>query len=434
MTTVAPPTTFDPSRRSVIGTAGAVGAVAALAPAAPASGARRYRPARYRGNPLLRPSGRLLVSRFSYGVTPELARQVQDRGGPARWFEWQLEPGRIDDAPADAVESWWPGLAHEGSSAWQRQIEDVEPGWVLMFNYQRWLLQRRLRTRRQVHEVMTEFWEHHLHVPAIGDSQFVYRKRYGETIRAHALGRFDEMLQATTTQPSMLLFLDQAVSTKSHPNENLARELLELHTVGRGNHTEDDVKNVARILTGWTVDRRTWEYGFEPSWHWTGRVRVLDFEHANSQPAAGREVTLALLRHLAHHPATAERVARKLAVRFVSDDPSPALVARLAATYLRHDTAIKPVLRALVSSPEFLASDGQKVRDPGEDVVAAYRALGVRMRRPASDRSAANAVLWQAGRIGTLPMAWPRPDGQPLASRAWSSPSRMFASMELHWA
>ncbi|HYH33774.1 MAG TPA: DUF1800 family protein, partial [Nocardioides sp.] len=103
-------------------------------------------------------------------------------------------------------------------------------------------------------------------------------------------------------------------------------------------------------------------------------------------------------------------------------------------TYLRHDTAIKPVLRALVSSPEFLASDGQKVRDPGEDVVAAYRALGVRMRRPASDRSAANAVLWQAGRIGTLPMAWPRPDGQPLTSRAWSSPSRMFASMELHWA
>jgi uncharacterized protein (DUF1800 family) len=280
---------------------------------------------------------------------------------------------------------------------------------------------------------MTEFWEHHLHVPATGDAQFVYRKGYGDTIRAHALGRFDEMLQAATTHPSMLLFLDQAVSTKAHPNENLARELLELHTVGRGNHTEADVKDVARVLTGWKVDVwRTWAHTYEPSWHATGPVQVLGFHHANGA-TDGRQVTSALLRYLAHHPATAARVARKLAVKYVSDDPPAALVDRLAATYLAHDTAIVPVLRELVRSPEFLASEGLKVRDPAEDVVATYRLLGARMRQPTSDQSAANAVIWQVGQLGTLPMAWPRPDGQPQTSRAWSSPSRALASMQLHW-
>ena len=416
-----------------MGTAGALGTVAVAASAVPASAATSYRPAHYRGDPLLRSSSRLLVSRFSYGVTPDLARQVRSRGGAARWFEWQLTPARIDDPAAADLESWWPGLQYEGMDAWTRQIQEVEPGWRLMFHYQRWLLQRRLRTRRQVHEVMTEFWEHHLHVPATGDAQFVYRKRYGDTIRRHALGRFEEMLRAAITQPSMLLFLDQAVSTKTHPNENLARELLELHTVGRGNHTEDDVKNVARILTGWKVDRQTWAYGYDPSRHWTGPVQVLGFSSANSSPD-GKQLSYDLLHYLAHHPATAARVARKLAVKFVADDPPQALVDRLAQAYLEHDTAITPVLRALVASDEFRASAGRKLRDPGEELVATYRALGVRMQRPTDDRSAANVVLWQTGRLGTLPMAWPRPDGQPMTSRAWASPSRVFASMELHWA
>ena len=431
--TVAPPTGLVPARRSVIGAAGAVTAVAVAAPTAPASAARGYRPARYRGAPLLERSGRLLVGRFSYGLTPALARQVRRRGGPRAWFEWQLSPESIRDAAAAERESWWPGLAFEGAAAWDRQVREVEFGWQQMHNYQRWVLQRRSVTQRQVHEVMTEFWEHHLHVPATGDAAFVYRKRYGDTIRTHALGRFDEMLRAAITEPSMLLYLDQAVSTKAAPNENLARELLELHTVGRGNHSEADVKDAARVLTGWKVDRwRTWAYSYAPEWHATGAVQVLDWRHANAVPD-GREATYSLLRHLAHHPATAARIARKLAVKFVSDDPPQALVDRLARTYLDHDTAIKPVLRALVTSPEFLASEGQKVRDPNEDIVAALRLLGIKVARPTSDRSAANAVLWQASSLGAYPLGWPRPDGQPQTSRAWASPARLLASMRVHW-
>jgi hypothetical protein len=433
--TDAPPTGHVPARRSVIGAAGAAAAVAVAAPAAPAPAAAGYRPARYRGGaPLLKPAGRLLVGRFSYGLTPALARQVRQRGGPHAWFEWQLAPGDIPDAAADDLVTWWPGLAFEGAASWDRQIREIEFGWEVMHDYQRWVLQRRRASKRQVHEVMAEFWEHHLHVPALGDSAFVYRKRYGDTIRAHALGRFDEMLRAAITEPSMLLYLDQAVSTKAAPNENLARELLELHTVGRGNHTEDDVKNVARVLTGWRVDRgRTWAYDYAPEWHAIGPVQVLDWSHANALPD-GRAASYSLLRHLAHHPATAARIARKLAVKFVSDDPPEALVDRLAQAYLDHDTAIKPVLRVLVTSPEFRASEGQKVRDPNEDVVAAFRLLGVKVSRPTSERSAANAVLWQAGSLGALPFGWPRPDGQPQTSRAWSSPARLLGSMRGHWA
>jgi uncharacterized protein (DUF1800 family) len=241
------------------------------------------------------------------------------------------------------------------------------------------------------------------------------------------------MLSDAITQPAMLLFLDQAVSTKAAPNENLARELLELHTVGRGHHTEDDVKNVARVLTGWKVDRwRTWAPSYDEAWHATGPVTVLGWTHANATPD-GREATYSLLHYLAHHPATAARVAHKLAVKFVSDDPPQSLLDRLTATYLEHDTAIKPVLRALVASPEFLASGGLKVRDPGEDVVAAYRLLGIKVSRPSSGQAAANAVLWQVGSLGVQPMGWPRPDGQPQTSRAWASPARLLASMRVHW-
>jgi len=293
-----------------------------------------------------------------------------------------------------------------------------------------------MRTRRQVHEVMTEFWEHHFNVPVNGDAQFTWRADYGNVIRRHALGRFDELLAATITHPAMLINLDNVSSTRTHPNENLGRELLELYTVGREAYDEDDVKASARILTGWTVEMwTTFKAAYDEERHARGRVRVLGFQHAN-EAADGRDVTRAYLRYLAHHPATARRVARRLAVKFVRDDPPEALVARLAKVYLANDTAIAPVLRALVRSPEFARAARTKVRDPGEDIVAAYRALGIRLSRPpagkAGDSHGATAVLWQVAGIGAKPFDWPRPDGQPIDSESWSSPSRLVASLSVH--
>ncbi len=372
------------------------------------------------------------MSRFSYGITPALARQVTARGGARAWFEWQLSPGKVRDPGLREIDDWWPGLRFSGAQAWQRNVDGVEPGWVHTANYQRRLIQRRLRSQRQLLEVMTEFWEHHFNVPANGDAQFVYRVSYGDAIRRQALGSFEDLLRTAITHPSMLIYLNQAVSTKQHPNENLGRELLELHTVGSGQHTEDDVKNCARVLTGYRVDLwNTWQASYQEGSHWTGPVTVLGFSDPNQRPD-GRDVAERMLRHLAHHPATAQRIARKLAVKFVSDDPSPALVDRLAQVYLDRGTQIRPVLLALVDSAEFKASAGRKIRNPVEDVLASYRALGVRHSRPTADDSGANAVLWQCTGVGVYPQGWPRPDGLPQTNGAWATPARMLGSMQLH--
>jgi uncharacterized protein (DUF1800 family) len=282
---------------------------------------------------------------------------------------------------------------------------------------------------------MAEFWLNHLNVPANGDAAFTYRFDYDRRIRTRALTRFRDLLHAAVTHPAMGIYLDNAVSTRRHPNENLGRELLELHTVGRGEYTEDDVKNSARILTGWLVDKwRTWSAEYSPEDHWVGPVKVMGFSHPNTDPD-GRGVTRDYLNYLARHPATARRIARRLATKFVGDRPPEALIDRLAKVYRDHDTQIRPVLRALVDSAAFKDSRGAKVRDPIEDVVATYRALGVRLHPPPAgdDEHATTALLWQCHGVGADPNGWPRPDGPPLDNESWATPARMLASMDVHW-
>ena len=372
-------------------------------------------------------------NRLSYGVTPALVQDMVAAGSVDDWVEQQLDPTSIADPAGDALESWWSCLSLDHTAIVQRNKDLTESGGRAMDNYARWCLHRRIASRRQLLEVMTEFWEHHLHVPLRDDGVYPHRIQYGKVLRSHALGRFEDMLIAAITHPAMGISLDNAASTKRAPNENLGRELLELHTVGRGNHTEDDVKNAARVLTGYRVDTwRSWDSTYDPSSHWTGPVRVLDFSHANSS-ADGRPVTEALLSYLANHPATAQRIARKLAIRFVSDDPSAELVDHLAQAYLAGGTDIPTVVRALVAHPEFASAAGSKVRTPTDDVVATHRVLGTRFHPPGTNEgAAANQVMWHCRRIGQTPFAWPRPDGPPDRGPAWSSASRLLASFEVH--
>ena len=375
------------------------------------------------------------ASRFTYGVTPALhARDavVQQHRRPGSRHSCRRPRSRTRSVTASSRGG--PRSTSMHPTIWRRDQDKVEATWVAMANYQRWCLLRRIYSTRQVLEVVTEFFENHLHVPVQDDGVFGFRAAYGKLIRSHALGRFDQMLVAATTHPAMGVSLDNATSTKSAPNENLGRELLELHTVGRGNHTEDDVKNSARILTGYRVDIwKTWNAWYEPTSHWTGPVKVLDFTHTNAA-TDGRAVAEAYLTYLAHHPKTAARLARKLAVRFVSDAPSDALVEHLASVYLANQTAIVPVLKALVTHPEFVASAGAKVRTPTDDVVATYRALDVTVRKPLAADSTANALLWQAADMGQTPFGWARPDGQPETGAAWSSASRILASFNAHYS
>jgi uncharacterized protein (DUF1800 family) len=362
-----------------------------------------------------------LLRRATWGPTPDLVAGAT-RLGRGAWLEQQLNPPSIADPEGDAVVARFPSLALTSA---QVRSHYSEGSWDVMFDLGRAALGRAAWSRRQLLEVMVDVWSNHLNVTCPSDNVSDNRHRYdAEVIRPHALGRFADLLEAATTHPAMLTYLDNASSTKKAPNENLGRELLELHTVGVGaGYTEAEVRDSARILTGLTVDGKG-AATYKPKWHWTGAVRVLGFSDPNSS-ADGSAVVTAYLDHLARHPATARRIATLLARRFVSDTPPATLVERLAETYTDADTAIAPVLRALFSSPEFFASADAKQRRPLESAVATVRALGFgQARRGAAEL---DGLYWALESMGQQPYAWPAPNGYPDVAAAWTSSAATLA-------
>jgi uncharacterized protein (DUF1800 family) len=421
------------SRRVALaaGSSAAAGLGVLAGPAGRAAAAPSYAPGTWPATTVLPEADRHLLSRFSYGVTPALRNEVVAAGGGRAWFEAQVTAAH--DAGDLVHLDWWPHLADDAKQLWDNNQNKVRYGWEVMDDYGRRLLVRRMLTTHQVREVMTELWENLLHVPTSADGVFTWRISYGERLRALALSSYDELLHAAVTHEAMTIFLSGYDSTKAHPNENLGRELLELFTVGVGSYTEDDVKSSARILTGFHIDMwTTFASSYRTEDHWTGPVQVMGFSHDNAD-ADGRQVVRDYLSYLARHELTAQRVARRLATVLVSDDPPSSLVDDLAAVYLANDTQILPVLRALVDSAEFAAATDAKLRTPAEDLVATYRLLGVALAKPTTDQSAAMTMVWQANDMGQRPMTWPRPDGAPIVASAWASPSRVLASMEVHW-
>jgi len=385
--------------------------------------------------PLPSPALRHLLSRFSFGVTPGLVGQARAAGGGTGWFERQLDHRSIPDDAAGAMRGWFPYLDKTPSQLWaEDQTAGGRQGWETGIDLQRWTLLRRIASNRQVHETMVELWSNLLHVPSPEPKSWPMRPDYDQVVREHALGRFEDLLIECVLHPAMGCYLDNAVSTSRSINENLGREVLELHTVGiQSGFDEEAVRDSAYILTGWKCDRfNTWEASYSTGDHYIGPVRVLGFSDANGA-ADGRELTRRYLRYLANHPATARRVASRLAVRFVSDEPSAALVTHVADAFTRSGTDIKATLRALIAHPEFAASRGNKIRTPTEDGVATYRALGVQVQRPSRADDAGNAIAHQISTIGQAPFDWPRPDGFPDVADAWTSTSRMLGSWQVHW-
>ena len=224
--------------------------------------------------------------RFSYGVTPGArAARCARPAAPARGSSSSSSRSSVSDKEAgEGRRLVARARATPPAELWQRQIAGMEGGWEVMADYQRWVLLRRMRSNRPVLEVMTEFWENHLNVPVNGDAQFTYRAPYGDVIREHALGQFSRPAAGRDHPPGDADLPRQGRRRpRQHPNENLGRELLECHTVGAGNYTEDDVKASARILTGWTVDMwDTWQALYDPEEHSRGPVRVMGFHDKNT--------------------------------------------------------------------------------------------------------------------------------------------------------
>ncbi|MFI1988850.1 DUF1800 domain-containing protein [Actinoplanes sp. NPDC020271] len=365
-----------------------------------------------------------LLRRATFGPTPASLAEAA-RLGADGWLERQLNPARIDDSACDKLLERLP-LAGASTAAVRAALP--KDSYEAFRQLGRAAVARAAWSERQLFESVVAFWANHLHVAAPSGGVWDSRADYdAQVIRKHAFGRFTDLLRASARHPAMLTYLDQRSSAKTHPNENYARELMELHTVGLV-YDEADVRDAARLLTGMTVSKAG-GYVYDASKHATGRVGILDFRHANDKPD-GEPAALAFLDHLATHPETARTIARKLCVRFVADEPPAALVTRLAQVYLDNGTAIVPVLRALFTSAEFAASAGQKVRTPFEDLIAAVRALGL---RPGADGvtglDALYDVLVQAG---NAPFRWAAPNGFPDVAAVWASPSAFLVRCNLH--
>jgi uncharacterized protein (DUF1800 family) len=328
---------------------------------------------------------------------------------------------------------------------------------------------RAVYSERQLDEVLVDFWLNHFNVYAQkGPLKFLVGEYERDVIRPHAWGRFEDLLLATAESPAMLFYLDNWISTdpnakpfdqrgagfgrgrygrrfpaspeaeermrraaaEENPNrrrglnENYAREIMELHTLGvDGGYTQKDVTEVARCFTGWTIQglrQQDPKFRFEPRFHDPGPKVVLGHTIKGSGQDEGRKV----VHMLATHPSTARFVSAKLARRFVSDEPPPALVARAAETFRKTDGNIREVVRTIVTSPEFFAPEARtaKVKTPLEFVVSAVRASGASV-------TDAGALARRVGEMGMPLYLQQPPTGYKDTADAWVSTSGLLARL-----
>src|SRR5215471_1371035 len=388
-------------------------AVSAAAPAMAATGAAAGAP-----GPRIGGDRQIVhvLSRLTYGPRPGDLERVRTMGVSA-WIDRQLRPETIDDSATERALAELPALSMPitealrqfprpdpklraqiagGEMSRQEMLEryPMEKRPVrIAIELQAAKVVRAVSSERQLEEVMVDFWFNHFNVFAgKGDVRWYVSSYERDAIRPYALGRFPDLVRATAYHPAMLFYLDNWLSAKpdfvvpagpnrgrrAGLNENYARELMELHTLGvDGGYTQKDVTEVARAFTAWTIDRPQVDgrFIFRPIMHDTGEKVVLGQRIA---AGGGREDGERVIEILTRHPATARFIATKLVRRFVSDEPPPALVARVAGTYTSTGGDIRAMLRTICKSPEFFSEHAYraKIKKPFEFVASAVRALG----------------------------------------------------------
>ena len=313
-------------------------------------------------------------------------------------------------------------------------------------------LLRTIYSERQLQEVMTDFWLNHFNVfIGKGADRYELTSYERDVIRPHAFGKFEDLLDAVAQSPAMLFYLDNWLSVgpnsdfasgipkrksnwlRNRPanpskkrgglNENYGRELMELHTLGvNGGYTQKDVTEVARIFTGWTLKepRQGGRFTFDDRKHEPGDKIVL----GHRIKSKGEKEGLQVLHILAHHPSTAKFICTKLATRFVSDDPPPALVDRMSRTFLKKDGDIREVLKTMFTSQEFWTEDEYraKVKTPLEFVVSSARASGAEI-------SDAMPLARQLQNMGMPLYGAQPPTGYSMKADAWVNSSALLGRM-----
>jgi uncharacterized protein (DUF1800 family) len=387
-----------------------------------------------------------VLDRLGYGARPEDVEKVRQMG-VMNYIDRQLHPEKLDDAALQARleplktigmsteqiarEYFLPaeqerrrkqaqGQADPNDPAAQRQppTEAMQKQREVVVELDEQKILRAAYGERQLQEVLTDFWFNHFNVFAgKGADRIMLTEYEREAIRPHVLGNFRDLLGATAHSPAMLFYLDNWMSTDPHGphttmmdqirrnrgrgrlfgvmpppqnkrptglNENYGRELMELHTLGvDGGYTQQDVIEVARCFTGWTIaqPRQGGGFRFDPRMHDDGEKHVLG---QTIRAGGGEKDGDRVLDILAHHPSTAKFISTKLARRFVSDNPPQALIEAAAKRFLDTNGDIREVVRTIVLSPEFFAADAYraKVKTPFEFVVSTLRASSAQVQGP----------------------------------------------------
>jgi uncharacterized protein (DUF1800 family) len=418
------------------------------------------------------------LNRLAYGPRPGEVDSVA-RVGVLRWIDAQLDPARVADAALAARERRFDILGYDREALARAYLDaqrarrerqradsmradaaDIAPEALrarrLAGELQQLAVMRATLSERQLQEVMVDFWTNHFNVFfGKGADRFLMPSYIEATIRPHALGRFEDLLIATAESPAMMFYLDnaQSVAPGSVPpqlarlqdrralmnpavaeriqermpkgiNENYARELLELHTLGvDGGYTQQDVINVARIFTGWSIDRPQQGGGFAfREWaHDRGAKTAL----GQSFPAGhGQDEGLRLLKLLAGSHATMHHISRKLCARFVADDPPDGCVDDAVAAWHRSGGDIREVLRAIFHGPDFWAAAAApaKLKTPLEFAVSAARAVG-------ADVDTAPRLAQLVARLGEPLYQHVAPDGYAEREEAWVNSGALLARM-----
>jgi uncharacterized protein (DUF1800 family) len=417
------------------------------------------------------------LNRLAYGARPGEIDRVQ-RAGLQAWIDDQLNPQRVDDAALAAVLTPLP--QRPGDIASQQQARQFGRQQVQGLAAQKVL--RAAYSERQLEEILVDFWFNHFNVFAGKGRTSIYVVDYErDAIRPHVWGSFRDLLGATAQSPAMLFYLDNwlsadpeaaeraaamvnerrarrggagaqgaarrpgragaarnpaqqgavpppaqaAAARRRGLNENYARELLELHTLGvDGGYTQQDIVDVARAFTGWTIANPIdGGFRFTPALHDRGAKTILGHTLA---AGGGIEDGERVLDIVAAHPSTARHIATKLARRFVSDNPPEALVARVAARFTASRGNLRETVREVVTSPEFFAAEhrGAKTKTPLEFVVSAVRATGRQVRET---RPLLNALQ----QLGMMPYMCQPPTGYDDHAETWISAGALVTRMNV---
>lgn len=452
------------SRRKLLRHAGAAVtgvALAAAGGAEPAAAQELPPPTMRPGQPSLQPAAGvetppipeiIALNRLAFGPRPGdieslLALGATSEARIAAYVEQQLNPAAVDDSECDAklaalnlttlakpLAQLWQDHLRKANIDWSERIRPADETYTAAFV-------RALYSKRQLVEVLADFWHNHFNVYGYDSwSAPVWVHYDRDVIRANLLGNFRTMLEAVATSPAMLYYLDNVSNTSGGPNENFARELFELHTMGALNYLgvvadpdsvpkdeagrpigyqDTDVYGATRSFTGWRINNETGAFRFDDSVHDKYSktilgVRLDDFLGVND----GRTV----LDLLASHPGTARYIATKLCTRLIGDDPPAAVVAAAAAVFYEQRGApdqLKQVVRTILLSPQFRSTWGEKIKRPFEYVISLLRASN-------ADFAPGDSFFWMYERMGQPLFQWLPPNGFPDQKEDWSSTMPML--------